>query len=54
MAEIGSELQIENAVAYIQSWMKALNNDKTLIVSASAKSEKAVNYILNKAEREEV
>lgn len=38
---------ITNTGAYIQSWLKALKNDKTLLVSASGKAQKAVNYILD-------
>lgn len=36
----------KNNVAYIQSWLKALENDKRLIVSASSKAEKAVKFIM--------
>lgn len=57
VAEIGSAsilatLGIENArtfrnsAAYIQNWLKALRNDKKLIVSASGKAEKAIKLIL--------
>lgn len=35
-----------NSVAYIQSWLKVLKNDKRLIVSAAGKAERAVAYIL--------
>ena len=35
-----------NNAAYIQSWLKALKNDKRLIVSAAGKAEKAVRLIL--------
>jgi antirestriction protein ArdC len=35
-----------NNTAYIQSWAKRLGDDPKLIVSASSKAEKAVNYIL--------
>lgn len=35
-----------NSTAYIQNWIKALKNDKRLIVSASGKAEKAVKLIL--------
>jgi len=38
---------IDNSAAYIQGWLKRLNNDKTLIISASAQAQKAVDYILN-------
>lgn len=59
IAEIGScgimhELGLETAqtfrnnAAYIQSWLKALRNDKRLIVSAAGKAEKAIDLILNR------
>ena len=35
-----------NSAAYVQNWIKALKNDKRLIVSASGKAEKAVKLIL--------
>ena len=38
---------IENSAAYIQGWLKALKNDKTLLVSAASLGQKASNYILN-------
>lgn len=36
---------LDNSAAYIQSWLKALNDDKTLITWAASRAEKAVNYI---------
>lgn len=39
---------LTNSAAYIQSWLKAIQDDKRLIVSASGKAEKAVNLILNR------
>ncbi|GAJ02093.1 unnamed protein product, partial [marine sediment metagenome] len=44
---------INNSTAYIQGWLKRLNNDKTLIISASAQAQKAVDYILNKEAQNE-
>jgi len=38
---------IENSAAYIQGWLKALKNDKTLLVHAAAAAQKAADYILN-------
>lgn len=35
-----------NSTAYIQSWLTALRNDKRMIVSATSRAEKAVDYIL--------
>jgi len=60
VAEIGSaalvnhvgletEKSFKNNAAYIQSWLKALKNDKRFIVSAAGKAEKAVDYILKGA-----
>ena len=57
-AEIGSAsilatLGIENAstfrnsTAYIQNWLKALKNDKKMIVAAASRAEKAMKMILN-------
>lgn len=36
----------QNSAAYIQGWLEKLRNDKKFIISASAKADKAVNYIL--------
>ena len=58
VAEIGSAslcatLGIENkdsftnSAAYIQNWLKALRNDKRMIVWATSRAEKAVRMILN-------
>lgn len=37
----------KNSAAYVQSWLRALKNDKRLIISAAARAEKAVNLILD-------
>jgi antirestriction protein ArdC len=37
---------IANSAAYIDSWLKALKNDKTLIIKAASQAQKAANYIL--------
>ena len=37
---------IENTVAYIQNWLKALRNDKKLVVHAAGQAQKAADYIL--------
>lgn len=37
----------ENSAAYIQNWINALNGNMHLIVSASSKAQKAVDFILN-------
>lgn len=38
---------LENSAAYIQGWLKALRNDKTLLVHAAAQAQKASDYVLN-------
>lgn len=49
MATLGIENDgsFRNSTAYIQNWLKALKNDKKLIVTASSKAEKAIKMILN-------
>ena len=49
MATLGleSDRTFKNSAAYIQNWLKALRNDKKMIVTASAKAEKAIKMILN-------
>lgn len=43
---IESGKSFRNSTAYIQNWLKALKDDKKLIVSASARAEKAIKLIL--------
>jgi len=38
---------IPNSAAYIESWLKALKNDKKLILTAASQAQKAADYILN-------
>jgi antirestriction protein ArdC len=38
---------ILNSVAYLQGWLKALKNDKTLILKAAGQAQKAADYILS-------
>ena len=37
---------IEDQALYIQEWLKALRNDKKLVVIAAAQAQKAADYIL--------
>ena len=43
----GIETTIENSAAYLVGWLKALKNDKTLLIHAAAQAQKAADYILN-------
>jgi len=47
MLGIESEKSFRNSTGYIQGWLRKLKDDPKFIVSASARAEKAVNYILN-------
>jgi antirestriction protein ArdC len=49
-AKNGIDNTLENSSAYIQNWLKALSDDKTMLMKASGKAVAAVEYILaNKA-----
>lgn len=37
---------VENSTAYIQSWLRKLRDDKTLVVKAAQNAQRAVDYIL--------
>ena len=41
------QMTLENSVAYLQGWLKALKNDRTLLVHAAAAAQKASDFILN-------
>lgn len=43
----------ENSLTYLYGWMKAIKEDIKLIVSASSQAQKASDYILNIAYKEE-
>ncbi len=53
LASAGVDFDLPNSGAYLRSWIKALNDDKSLIFKASAKAQAAANYI-TAAVREEV
>lgn len=38
---------IQNSAAYIQSWVRALKDDKTMLFFAATQAERAAKYILN-------
>ena len=45
-ARNGIDNTLENSSAYIQNWLKALKDDKTMLMKASGKAMAAVEYIL--------
>lgn len=44
----------EDTVAYIGNWLKALNNDPTMVVSAAGQAQKAADYIRGRMEKKAV
>lgn len=45
LATVGISTETENNAAYIASWLKALRNDSSLVISASAQAQRAVDLI---------
>ncbi len=41
---------IDNSAAYVQGWIKAIKEDKKIVITAAAAAQKAADYILNKQE----
>lgn len=39
---------IDNSAAYIQSWLKELKNDKSMVIMAAGQAQKATDFILNR------
>jgi len=54
LANAGAQFDIPNSAAYLRSWIKELNNDKSLIFKASAKAQAAADYIQGVKVQEEV
>lgn len=47
MLGLETKKTLRNSAAYVQSWIKVFKNDPRFIVSAAAKAEKAVKFIMN-------
>jgi antirestriction protein ArdC len=45
-ARNGIDNTLENSSAYIQHWLKALKDDKTMLMKASGKAMAAIEHIL--------
>ena len=50
LAQVGLEIDLDNSASYIAGWLKALQNDPTLLMSACGKAQKAVDFIVGKQE----
>ena len=44
------ERTLRNSAAYLQGWLRALKDDKKLLVAAAGKAQRAADWILNKRE----
>jgi antirestriction protein ArdC len=47
-AQTSIDSTFENSIAYIQTWAKTLKNDPKMILHASARAQKAVDWIQGK------
>lgn len=54
IAGIDNTTEDTQRAAYIGGWLKALKNDKRMIVTAASAAQKAVNYVTNKSQDLEV
>jgi antirestriction protein ArdC len=41
---------LENSAAYLQTWLSVLKSDSRMVVTAASAAQKAVDYILGKAQ----
>lgn len=47
-SEIANESTLNNSVAYIQSWLHVLKNDKQMVIYAAQRAQRAADYILDR------
>ena len=47
-SEVGIDNTIQHSAAYIKSWLKVLQNDEKMIVSAASQANKAADLILGR------
>lgn len=45
-SHLGVDIDLENTAAYVQSWLKALENDRSFIYRAATQASKAMDYML--------
>jgi antirestriction protein ArdC len=54
MACLGYENRITDNVAYIESWLQVMKDDKKFVISAASHAQAAANYILQVANVKEI
>jgi len=47
--EIGIASTFDNSLAYLRNWLQALKDDPKMLVQASGRAQKAVDYIMNRS-----
>jgi antirestriction protein ArdC len=47
-SSIANDATLNNSVAYIQSWLRVLKNDRGMVVSAAQRAQRAADYILDR------
>ena len=45
-SHLGVDINLENTAAYVQSWLKSLQNDRSFILKAATSASKAMDYML--------
>lgn len=48
-AHAGLEPDLDQSAAYVQSWLRALRNDKSLVLKAAGRAQRAVDLVLGQA-----
>ena len=46
-AEMGCQVNIESSASYLENWLKALRDDRKMIITAAQRAQKACNLIMN-------
>ena len=54
LSRIGIDVPVENSAAYIASWLKALENDKHLVIWAAGRAQKAVDLFFGEQDRDAI
>lgn len=47
-SEIANDATLANSAAYIQGWLKALKNDRQMVITAAQRAQRAADYILDR------
>lgn len=45
---IANDATLHNSVAYIQSWLRSLKNDRQMVITAAQRAQRAADYILDR------